>query len=108
MHAFPAHVRPTQITCDPYNLVMSVIATDPPGRRLSARGLQQEYNMPMRHLNAAAAALAAAILTASTGGAFAAASLDAAVDIMSGPGDNFQVIGKLKAGDNVRVSEKSS
>ena len=51
-------------------------------------------------------ALGAAILTLSAGGAFAATT-DASVNVMSGPGAHFKTIATLPADDSVTLAKKS-
>ena len=56
-----------------------------------------------------ATGLAAAILCASAGGAFAAAAttLDNDTNVMSGPSSNTKLIGTLQAGENVAITRMS-
>ena len=53
-----------------------------------------------------ALALGAAILTLSAGGAFAATT-DASVNVMAGPGSHFKTIAMLPADDSVTLAKKS-
>jgi uncharacterized protein YgiM (DUF1202 family) len=52
-------------------------------------------------------ALGAAVVVLSVGGAFAAVTVDTAVNVMAGPGQNFKTIARLDANTNVRLVAQS-
>lgn len=53
-------------------------------------------------------ALGATILTLGVGGALAATTIDTSVDVLSGPGSHFKMVGKLPAGQTVKVTREAS